>query len=97
MESGVTCCECSHLTSFGSGFFVAPNTIDFNYVFAHADFMANKSIYATLIVMFSVFIILLIYARWKDRKDVQKVIFLIIFFNINMENTSLISQSCAVS
>ncbi|CAL1292788.1 unnamed protein product [Larinioides sclopetarius] len=71
--SGVTCCECNHLTSFGSGFFITPNNIDFNYVFANAAFETNITIYATIIVTFSVFILFLIYARWKDRKDVQKL------------------------
>lgn len=32
-----TTCSCNHLTSFGSGFFVMPNTIDFDYVFANAS------------------------------------------------------------
>ena len=31
-----TMCSCNHLTSFGSGFFVMPNAIDFGYVFANA-------------------------------------------------------------
>ena len=31
-----TMCSCNHLTSFGSGFFVMPNAIDFEYVFANA-------------------------------------------------------------
>lgn len=72
-DAAATCCECNHLTSFGSGFFVAPNEIDFEYVFAHTEFAANMTIYIVVIVLFSVFILLLMYARWKDRKDVQKV------------------------
>ena len=31
----MTTCACTHLTNFGSGFIVLPNTIDFSYVFAH--------------------------------------------------------------
>ncbi|XP_054717405.1 uncharacterized protein LOC129226802 [Uloborus diversus] len=71
--SGVTCCECNHLTSFSSGFFVTPSEIDFSYVFANAGFKNNVTIYATIIVTLSVFILLLIYARWRDRKDLQKL------------------------
>nr|XP_042900065.1 uncharacterized protein LOC122269722 [Parasteatoda tepidariorum] len=73
VESGVTCCACNHLTSFGSGFFVTPNQIDFNYVFAHAGFNQNIAIYVTIIVMFSAFIVLIIFARFKDRKDLEKI------------------------
>ncbi|KFM68414.1 Polycystic kidney disease protein 1-like 2, partial [Stegodyphus mimosarum] len=71
--SNATCCECNHLTSFGSGFFVTPNEIDFSYVFSHAKIEQNIAIYATVITLFSVFILLLIYARWKDRKDLMKL------------------------
>ncbi|XP_071043251.1 location of vulva defective 1-like [Parasteatoda tepidariorum] len=71
--STVTCCACNHLTSFGSGFFIAPNKIDFSYVFSHAGFSNNVTIYATIIVIFSSFILFLIFARWKDRKDLEKL------------------------
>ncbi|KFM71583.1 Polycystic kidney disease protein 1-like 2, partial [Stegodyphus mimosarum] len=67
------CCLCNHLTMFGSGFLVAPNQIDFSYVFANANFEDNVTIYSTLIVTFSVYIILVIWARWKDKKDLKKL------------------------
>ncbi|XP_071550540.1 polycystin-1-like [Panulirus ornatus] len=69
----ITKCESDHLTSFGSGMFVMPNTIDFNYVFANMGFSDNLTIYLTLIISFAIFIILLIWARSKDRKDSEKV------------------------
>lgn len=63
----------SHLTSFGTGMFVAPNTIDFSYVFTHMGFTDNLTIYLTLIISLTLFIILMVWARIHDRKDVQKL------------------------
>ncbi|KAK4319345.1 hypothetical protein Pmani_009715 [Petrolisthes manimaculis] len=73
----ITTCACNHLTSFGSGFFVAPNAIDFSYVFANAGFLDNLTIYLTLIISLALYFIGLVYARIKDRRDVEKVQFLI--------------------
>ena len=87
------CCHCNHLTLFGSGFLVAPNTIDFSYIFANAGFEDNYIIYTTLIVTFSIFIILLIWSRWKDRKDLEKVSrkFPLIIFYIHLFNSAVLS------
>ncbi|XP_063584721.1 polycystin-1-like protein 2 [Penaeus indicus] len=69
----VTVCSCNHLTSFASGFFVAPNAIDFAYVFANAGFADNLTIYLTLIISLSLYLIGLVYARIMDKKDIEKV------------------------
>ncbi|XP_042202967.1 polycystic kidney disease protein 1-like 2 [Homarus americanus] len=69
----LTNCETNHLTSFGSGMFVMPNTIDFNYVFANMAFDDNLTIYLTLIISLSLFLILLVWARINDKKDVTKL------------------------
>ncbi|XP_064091678.1 uncharacterized protein LOC135205258 [Macrobrachium nipponense] len=69
----VTICSCNHLTSFGSGFFVTPNTIDFAYVFANAGFADNLTIYLVLIISLALYFIGLVYARIMDKKDVEKV------------------------
>ena len=66
-------CRTTHLTHFSSGFFVAPNTIDFSYVFANASFEDNMTIYMTVIVCLVAYFILLIYARIKDLKDVERI------------------------
>ncbi|XP_023236367.1 uncharacterized protein LOC111635594 [Centruroides sculpturatus] len=68
-----TNCSCDHLTSFAGSFLVAPNMVDFDYVFAHADFSNNYIIYMTLIVTFIIYVCLMIWARWKDKKDVRKL------------------------
>lgn len=69
----MTICNSTHLTSFGSGMFVMPNTIDFNYVFVNMGFTDNLTIYLTLIVSLLIFVLLMIYARYKDKQDVTKV------------------------
>jgi magnesium-transporting ATPase (P-type) len=68
-----TQCFSTHLTKFTSGFNVLPEPINWNYVFVNADFLKNKTIYLTVIVVTLVYIILLVYARFYDRKDFQKV------------------------
>ncbi|XP_068233382.1 polycystin-1-like [Palaemon carinicauda] len=72
-DHGMSNCSANHLTSFGSGMFVMPNTIDFNYVFANMGFNDNLTIYLTLIISLSIFLILLVYAHLKDKKDVEKL------------------------
>ncbi|KAL7636835.1 UNVERIFIED_CONTAM: hypothetical protein RMT77_012593 [Armadillidium vulgare] len=66
-------CKTNHLTSFGSGLFVMPNTINFNFVFVNLGFTDNLTIYVTLILFLSLFVIALIYAFYKDRKDVERI------------------------
>jgi hypothetical protein len=63
----------THLTSFGAGFFVKPNTIDFSSVFAKAGFADNLTIYLTIIVTLGLYLLLLVWARLKDKKDVEQV------------------------
>ncbi|GBM97630.1 hypothetical protein AVEN_27050-1 [Araneus ventricosus] len=58
---------------FGSGFLIAPNKIDFSYVFANAGFEDNLIIYLTLIISLCLYIILAIWCRWKDKKDLTTV------------------------
>lgn len=69
----LTYCKCNHLTSFGSGFFVMPNTVDFSYVFANAGFADNVTIYMTIILSLSLYIFLTIWARVQDRRDLEKL------------------------
>ena len=50
-----------------------PKSIDWQYVFANADFMKNKTIYLTVISVSIIYILLMIFARYKDRKDLEKL------------------------
>ena len=68
-----TQCFSTHLTTFAGGFLILPAPINWNYVFANLDFAKNKTIYLTMIIMAVLYIALVIYARRKDRKDIEKV------------------------
>ncbi len=66
-------CYSTHLTTFAGGFIVLPSPINWNYVFTNADFNKNKTIYLTVIVISIVYLLLIIYARYKDKKDIEKL------------------------
>ncbi|XP_063962086.1 polycystin-1-like [Lytechinus pictus] len=66
-----THCLCNHLTSFASAFFVPPNKIDFSDVFSKS-LLDNFAVMGTIIVIVSIYLLLLIYARRKDKQDLIK-------------------------
>ncbi|CAF1320727.1 unnamed protein product [Adineta steineri] len=66
-------CLSTHLTTFAGDFIVLPAPINWSYVFANADFMKNKTVYLTMIFTSIIYIILMIYARCKDKKDFEKL------------------------
>ncbi|CAF3596750.1 unnamed protein product [Rotaria sp. Silwood1] len=68
-----TQCFSTHLTTFAGGFLVLPAPINWNYVFANADFMKNKTVYLTIICIYILYFLLVIYARYKDKKDIEKL------------------------
>ncbi|XP_072168407.1 polycystin family receptor for egg jelly-like [Diadema setosum] len=76
-ESGVqttrfqTECLCNHLTSFASTFYVPVNTIDFNTVF-DKSITDNALVFGTVVGFAGVYLLLLIYARRKDKQDIVK-------------------------
>ena len=37
----VTTCLSSHMTLFGGGFFIQPNSLDFDFIFAESDFSVS--------------------------------------------------------
>jgi polycystin 1L2 len=69
----ITQCFSTHLTSFVGGFVVLPEPVNWNYVFANADFQKNKTVYLTIICVSILYLILLIYARFKDKQDLEKL------------------------
>lgn len=68
-----THCKSKHLTTFAGGFLVLPPAINFEKVFANASFTENPTIYITVIVISSLFIILFIVARYMDMQDSKKL------------------------
>ena len=82
-----TQCFSTHLTKFAGGFSILPSPINWNYVFANADFMKNKTIYLTVIGVSIIYLVLIIYARFKDKKDIEKVQKKIIEISICLKKT----------
>ncbi|UJR13336.1 hypothetical protein I4U23_000354 [Adineta vaga] len=68
-----TQCFSNHLTTFTGGFAILPKPVDWSYVFANADFMKNKTVYLTVICVTVIYIILMLYARFFDKIDLQKL------------------------
>ena len=66
-------CKSYHLTEFAGGFIVLPAKIDFNEVFANADFMKNPTVYATVIALISLYLILSIIMFKMDKRDKKKI------------------------
>ena len=69
-----TDCLCNHLTTFGSDFYVPPNTIDFKTVFKKFKKLhENALVFSTVIAIIGIYVIAAIWARRADRKDMIKV------------------------
>ena len=64
-----TQCTATHLTQFAGGFITVPSGIDFNDVWANASFLDNITIYMTIIVMCTLYVVFFIWARYMDKKD----------------------------
>jgi len=67
-----THCISNHLTEFAGGFVVVPNQINFDYVWANADFLKNPTIYATVIAITCLYLLSTIWCRWMDLIDLKK-------------------------
>ena len=70
-------CLCNHLTSFGGNFIQAPNPIDFDKVFTEFLNLAesdNISVLVIIACIFLLYLVVLIFARRADKRDVDKVI-----------------------
>ena len=66
-------CETNHLTSFGTGYFPVPNNIDFEFLTADFDYADNVTIIMVILVTTILFLVTLIWAQLKDRKDIIDV------------------------
>lgn len=67
-------CLCNHLTSFGSDFFVPPNTIDFGSAFSDlgGKLADNYAVLLTICLMIGFYIAIGVWAHYKDKQDVKK-------------------------
>lgn len=68
-NTSMTQCISNHLTQIAGGFIALPSGINFNDVFANASFLDNITIYMTVIVMVTLYVIFFIWARYQDQKD----------------------------
>ncbi|KAL5019308.1 hypothetical protein ScPMuIL_005030 [Solemya velum] len=58
--------------TFATTFFVPPNTIDFSTVFTKFDLLSNGAVFGTVVGLICLYIIILIWAKYKDKKDSEK-------------------------
>ena len=52
---------------------MAPNAIDWNFVFSNADFFKNPTLYIAEMVIVVTYILAMIWARRQDKQDIEKV------------------------
>ncbi|XP_066504124.1 polycystin-1-like protein 2 [Hoplias malabaricus] len=70
----VTQCLCTHLTFFGSSFFVMPNKVDVTHTAQlFATFSKNPVVVCFVCAIFLVYFLVAIWARRQDLKDIKKV------------------------
>ena len=74
-------CSCNHLTSFAGSVLISPNPIDFDKVlieFKRLEETRNVAVIASVVVVFLIYVIVVIFARRADRIDPREVSILII-------------------
>ena len=53
---------------------VAPNPIDFDKAFSgFSDIASNPVVFATVLTIFGLYFVGVIWARWRDKEDLEKV------------------------
>ena len=67
-----TQCVSTHLTQFAGGLIILPPEINFASVWANASFDKNPTIYLTVIVISSIYLLLLVWCQFMDRKDKKR-------------------------
>ncbi|XP_078661576.1 polycystin-1-like protein 2 [Branchiostoma floridae x Branchiostoma belcheri] len=68
-------CRCDHLTAFGSGFtfFIAPNKLNILETLRNLNPAENPVVIIAVSVLFGIYILVVIWARRKDRQDSKKI------------------------
>ena len=70
----MTICHCNHLTWFGAGITVQPNMIDVSAeILKIKDLADYPALLATVCIISGLYLIAMIWARQKDKKDILKV------------------------
>ncbi|XP_045214928.2 uncharacterized protein LOC123565009 [Mercenaria mercenaria] len=73
-DTGELDCECKpkKALTFANSFYVAPNKIDFSSVFLKFSPLNQAAVMATLILILLIYIIIVIWTRRQDRKDLLR-------------------------
>lgn len=67
---------------------VAPNPIDFDAALkGFTDIASNPVVFATVITIFGLYFVGVIWARWKDKKDLEKVTLVLAKFICHLRNS----------
>lgn len=70
----LTHCQCSHLTWFGADLFIPPNKLDIKSSFKKLpEIYKHPALLATFCVIIGLYLVGLVWARRKDRRDITKV------------------------
>ncbi|XP_064595268.1 polycystin-1-like protein 2 [Liolophura sinensis] len=71
-----TSCACdlplSSIFTIATTFYLPVNMVDFSTVFTEIDLLDNASVFTVVILMLSVYILLVVWARRKDKTDIIK-------------------------
>jgi polycystin 1L2 len=68
-----THCLATHLTNFGTDFYVPPNTIDFSSVFGKFKSLnENPAVFIFVVTVLGLYILISLYLRYKDKRDIIK-------------------------
>ena len=67
-----TTCSSTHLSGFGSGFMASPNTLDFDFILANLGIVDNATLYASIIIFLSIYILLMVWGRFRDKDDEER-------------------------
>lgn len=70
-----TVCYCDHLTDFGGGGpFAEPQPIDFGAAFSgFSNLGENPTVFAVVLSLIVLYFMMLVWARRKDKKNLEKV------------------------
>ena len=74
--STVLHCLCNHLTSFGGGVLIMPNTLNLDVVYTEIkqlDQTGNIAVLGVIIAVLLLYLLVVIFARAADNRDKAKV------------------------
>ncbi|CAF1262786.1 unnamed protein product, partial [Adineta ricciae] len=68
-----TQCFSTRAETLAGALHLLPSPIDWSYVFAHASFSQNKTIYVTITSVLFIYFVLIVYARAHDKYDLKQL------------------------